>query len=203
MPETLRLDKPDFLQNSSSWWGNGSERRRHQEYTAWSRGGHVNSLKSLKEGYDDRFGKVTDECLVCHEAEHAISPENANSDLATATEGITCSVCHNVHGELDQIRVNCEQCHTNGPLHHSEGSDKPHVPCPPEAEVDCVNCHMPLTVKNGGDFTLHSHAPGVVVPKETIEFGMPNSCQNGGCHDDTSPESMQEIYQQAYRKLDG
>ncbi len=201
LPENFKLDRPDFLQNSSNWWGNGSERRRHQEYIAWSREGHANSLKSLREDYDDRFGKVTEECLSCHEAEHAIDSTNAKSKFSTATEGITCSVCHNVHGELDEIRISCDQCHTNGALHHTETISKPHIPCPDEAEVGCVNCHMPLTVKNGGGFTLHSHAPNIVTPEETIKFGVPNSCQNGGCHADISPETMQEMYQnQAYSK---
>lgn len=35
----FRATEPTLGQNSAAWWGNGRERKRHQEYTAWRRGG--------------------------------------------------------------------------------------------------------------------------------------------------------------------
>jgi hypothetical protein len=109
---------PDPDQNSSYWWANGSERKRHQEYPAWRRGGHVDSLKSLTENYDGRYGEVTSDCLTCHAGEAAVIGQGHDLDLDDVQYGITCAVCHNVHGDLDKPRMDCAQCHSDGAFHH-------------------------------------------------------------------------------------
>ena len=190
--------EPDYLQNSSAWWGNGRERKRHQEYTAWKVGGHVNSLKTLQEGYDGKFGQVTADCLTCHSAEGALNTAFNSIQMADAKNGITCSVCHNVHGDLDVPRLQCNQCHTQGAYYHQSEAVSEHIPCPPEANVQCIDCHMPKTVRNGGEFQLHSHYPGIIPPSDTEEFGVPNSCGNGGCHASDTPFEMSQKFNDFY-----
>ena len=43
---------------------------------------------------------------------------------------------------------------------------------------------MPYTVKNAGAFSIRSHGFKIIVPAETRKYNAPNSCQNGGCHQD-------------------
>ncbi len=189
-------DEPDFIQNSANWWGNGRERARHQEYTAWKRGGHADSLRSLTENYDGRFGPVSADCMQCHSAEGAVA--GLAVDVERAKNPITCAACHNSHGKLDEVRATCESCHDQGPLHHSSVAAADHIPCPPGADVGCVDCHMPMTAKLGGEFRLHSHAPGITTPEEGAVFGSPSTCANGGCHANRTAEWLQDQFEQHY-----
>ncbi len=190
--------EPDYIQNSSAWWGNGRERKRHQQYTAWKVGGHVNALQSLTENYSGKYGEVTPDCLQCHSAEGFFATDKPLK-LEDAQNGITCSVCHQVHGDLDKPRAQCADCHTQGAYYHQEESLKDHIPCPLE-EITCVDCHMPLTVKNGGYYSIRTHHPGIVEPKESEQFGVPSSCANSGCHKNTSVEELTEKFNHFYSK---
>ena len=190
--------KPDYIQNSSHWWGNGRERKRHQEYFAWKQGGHANSLKSFTEGYDGKYGELTNDCLVCHAATAAMKGKGAGVGLDDVEHGITCAVCHYSHGDLDEPRLGCDSCHSKGAYFHHPTRNEGHIPCPSSANVQCVNCHMPLTGKNGGEYALHSHTPGIVQPKDTAEFGVPSSCANGECHQDRDVEWLQGTYEVHY-----
>lgn len=192
--------KPDYIQNSSQWWGNGRERKRHQEYFSWKQGGHVNSLKSLMEGYEGQYGAVKDSCLVCHAAKAALKGKGAGIGLNDVEHGITCSVCHYVHGDLEKARISCDSCHQEGAYYHQPTRNSDHVPCPTSANVQCVNCHMPLTVKNGGEYTLHTHTPGIIQPEDTEKFGVPSSCANGGCHQDRETSWLQAAFDKFYKK---
>jgi hypothetical protein len=195
----FKFSEPSYGQNSSHWWGNGRERKRHQEFAAWQRGGHADSLQSLLKDYDGRYGEVDHSCLRCHVGEAALGMD---VDMAALEDGdlsgITCAVCHNVHGGLDQPRLGCVACHDNGAYHHRDETLAEHIPCSAAAEVSCVNCHMPLTVKNGGAFTLHSHTPGIVNPLDTEQWGVPSSCANGGCHADRDVAWLQAAFEQHY-----
>lgn len=192
----FKEDEPDFLQNSSNWWGNGRERARHQEYTAWKRGGHADSLKSLGETYDGRYGEVGPDCMRCHSAQGAVAGRPIEAELAT--DPVTCAACHNSHGALDEIRTDCAACHDQGAFHHATVAMADHVPCPPEAGVECVDCHMPRTAKLGGEYRLHSHAPGITTPMQAAEFGSPSSCANAGCHADRDTAWLESAYQRHY-----
>jgi len=77
------------------------------------------------------------------------------------------------------------------------------IPCPENAEVQCEQCHMPLTVMNGGGYTLHSHRAGIIPPDETRKSGVPNSCANGGCHEDKSIDWLQAAFDKNYRVVEG
>ena len=191
-------DDADFIQNSANWWGNGRERARHQEYTAWKRGGHADSLRSLTENYDGRFGEVDHTCTRCHSAEGAVAGRDV--DWAEAKNPITCAACHHSHGDLDQIRTDCVSCHDQGPLHHASVTLAEHVPCPESAQVECVDCHMPKTAKLGGEYRLHSHAPGITTPTQGAEFGSPSTCANSGCHANRSTDWLQQQFDRHYRK---
>jgi len=189
----FEYELPSEGQNSSYWWGNGHERHRHQQYWAWRQGGHADSLSVLTERYDGRYGALEDDCLRCHAGESAVSTSNELS-TAKAAEGITCSVCHNVHGSLDEPRVACDACHTEGAFYHQPERNADHVPCPSSAAVSCVGCHMPQTIQISGEHILHSHRPGVVPPEDTLKWQAPSSCANGGCHLDETPEELQAVF---------
>lgn len=189
---------PSPHQSSSFWWGNGSERKRHQEYAAWRRGGHADSLESLREGYDGRYGEVTEECLGCHAGDFILADRRRRPGVEEVRHGITCAVCHEVHGELSERRMDCGDCHGEGAFYHEPERNVAHVACPPQADVGCVGCHMPRVIKNGGAYTLHSHAPGVVPPAEAARWGMPSSCANAGCHADDGPERLQRLFEAHY-----
>ena len=72
-----------------------------------------------------------------------------------------------------------------------------HYPCPKE-EVTCADCHMPRIVKTGGKFSLRSHAFKIIPPEATEKYGMPSSCQNGGCHSDKTVEWAKKEYHKFY-----
>ncbi len=200
LTDFFKEDEPDYIQNSSKWWGNGHPRKRHQEYYSWRQGGHANSLKSLKENYSGQYGKVTSKCLSCHAGEAISDNQSENYQLDEVEYGITCAVCHNSHGQLDKPRLSCAGCHGEGASHHNPESNENHIVCSQEANVQCQQCHMPLTVMNGGDYTLHSHRAGIISPSDTREFGVPNSCGNGGCHKNKTLDWLDAAYQAFYLK---
>jgi len=194
--------KPYAAQNTSQWWRNGHPRKRHQEYYSWRQGGHVNSLKSLKGGYDGKYGQVTSKCLGCHAGEAINDGQSEHYTLEEVEYGITCAVCHNVHGKLEQLRLSCSSCHGEGASYHQPEINPNHIPCPESAEVQCEQCHMPLTVMNGGGYTLHSHRAGIISPDETRKSGVPGSCANGGCHKDKSIDWLQAAFDKNYRVVE-
>jgi hypothetical protein len=185
-------------QNSSQWWGNGHPRKRHQQYFGWQQGGHSESLSRLKNGYDGRYGEVGPDCLVCHSGEAAIDRGRSDYELEDVEHPVTCAVCHNSHDALEQPRLACSSCHTQGAFYHQTARNENHVPQPRAAHADCVGCHMPVTGQIGTAFNSHSHAPGVIPPGDTEKYQVPNSCANGGCHADTSNQLLQELWQAHY-----
>jgi len=193
--------KPYSAQNTSQWWSNGHARKRHQEYFSWKQGGHSDSLKHLKNNYNGRYGDVTSKCLSCHAGEAAVDKMSEDYLLENVEQGVTCAVCHNTHNQLDQPRITCNSCHTGGAYYHQSEKNETHIACSKEAQVGCVGCHMPKTVMNGGAYTLHSHKAGVITPKESQKIGVPNSCANGGCHNDKSLDWLDIEYKKHYGNL--
>ena len=148
--------------------------------------------------YDGRFGEVSSDCLGCHAGDYILA-DGRRPSVGQAQHGITCSVCHNVHGELTEPRIGCDSCHSEGAYHHQPERNAGHVPCPSEAQVDCVDCHMSLSVEIGGAFALHDHRAGFVPPSDTERFGTPSGCANGGCHEGVSPAALQAMFEAHYR----
>lgn len=194
----LKEEEPDYIQNSSKWWANGHPRKRHQEYYSWREDGHVNSLKSLTENYAGQYGEVNSKCLSCHAAEAINHQQSEHFNLDEVEYGITCNVCHNSHGDLDKPRLECDSCHVGGASYHNPEENQNHIPCPVDANVQCKQCHMPLTAFNGGDYTLHSHKASIIPPSDTEAFGVPNSCANGGCHKDSEQEWLESMFNEFY-----
>lgn len=194
------LESPSPGQSSSDFWGSGRARNRHQEFIEWRSWGHVNSLAKLREGYDGRYGELVDDCLRCHSGDFILAEPAARPDLAHARDGVTCSVCHNVHGELDRPRMVCADCHGGGASYHEPGRNADHVPCPESAGVTCVDCHMPRTVMIGGGFQLRSHSPGIAEPREGEKWGSPSSCSQGGCHEAVPIAELQAKFERHYRE---
>jgi len=201
LADYFKEEEPDYIQNSSKWWANGQPRKRHQEYYSWKQGGHVNSLNSLKENYSGQYGKVTSKCLSCHAGEAINDHQSQSYQLKDVQYGITCAVCHNTHGDIDKPRLDCASCHGEGASYHQPDKNPQHIACPQSAKVQCQQCHMPLTVMNGGDYTLHSHRAGIIPPGDTRQFGVPNSCGNGACHKDKDVDWLEAAYQKHYGKL--
>jgi len=198
LADYFRAIEPTLGQTSAAWWGNGREHKRHQEYAAWRRGGHADSLRHLKEGYDGRYGQVTSDCLRCHAAAAAIHPHREYT-LNTVEYGITCTVCHQVHGGLDRLRLECASCHEQGAFYHHPERNADHVVCGYQAKVTCIACHMPLTARNGGGLNLHTHHPGIIPPSDTDRYGVPSSCANGPCHADRQTDRLQAAFERHYR----
>lgn len=198
LDESFVYSEPSANQNSSFWYGNGHERRRHQEYLAWRGGGHAKSLEHLLEGYDGRYGSATDECLACHSGEYILAPSRNKPSLADVRSGVTCSVCHNVHGGLNEIRTTCDRCHDGGASYHQPSLNASHVPCPEEANVSCVSCHMPQTIQIGGAYKFHDHSSGVVPPADTLKWGTPSSCSQSECHAQLPTEILQNMFESHY-----
>lgn len=198
LTEVFRFNAPTLGQESSHWWANGHARERHQEFSAWSQGGHANALKSLlSPTYDGRFGAVNDECLRCHAAESILS-EREKPTLEGVSNGVTCAVCHESHGPLDRTRTECVECHETGASYHRPESNTDHVPCPPAAKVGCVDCHMPATAKVGGKYQLHSHSPGFVVPTALSDEAAATGCTNDACHVGVDRAEMQNKFDDHY-----
>ncbi|HXJ93072.1 MAG TPA: cytochrome c3 family protein [Terriglobia bacterium] len=106
---------------------------------------------------------------------------------AMYTHGVTCFVCHDPHGSVnDALLVKpadalCLQCHgprsPNGP----RGSIEEHTHHKPGGPgSDCVTCHMPQIAKEIASFSVHSHTFRFISPAITMKYGTPNPCTS--CH---------------------
>ncbi|MDX2470120.1 MAG: multiheme c-type cytochrome [SAR324 cluster bacterium] len=184
------------------WWGNGISKNRHQEYADWQNSKHYNSLKLMHEKYDESRGEKTDQCLACHSGDYILANKGNKPTLKTASEGVSCAVCHDPHGFGQEKKghnigtENCAGCHIDSMSKKISETGKVHYPCPPSA-VTCADCHMPRVVTTGGDYTLRSHAFKVISPSEALK-GQPNSCQNSGCHSDKDLEWAKQAFQNHY-----
>ena len=97
-----------------------------------------------------------------------------------AESGVNCMTCHTVH-ELGnptfsgKTKVSgdklCTSCHEQIA---KVGAHKVHT------FGNCANCHMPKIAKSADAGDIRSHVFTAVMPKDTLEIGIKNSCQ--GCH---------------------
>lgn len=109
--------------------------------------------------------------------------------------GITCMNCHDPH-TLDNTAQSprgdelCMSCHKMGlPIGPHQSSLTAHT----RHELDskgssCIECHMPKTGKHTGKspITVRTHVFRFIYPKESMEYGVNNACNN--CHTDKSLE---------------
>ncbi len=108
-----------------------------------------------------------------------------------ADSGIGCMTCHVVH-ELGRSKFRgktkvagdklCTSCHeqvANVGAHsvHSFGN--------------CTNCHMPRIAKSAESGDIRSHVFTALLPKDTLENKIPNSCQTCHKHKDDDLNDLQ------------
>ncbi len=186
LPVTQEQDK-----KGKYWWKMGVSKNRHQEFADFSVSKHNRALEFLKSKHTDMRGELTDQCLLCHSADYRLANEADKPTLETAKMGLSCVVCHEPHGmdrKSGSLKIGAERCglcHADSISIKAAETGRPHTPCPPSAS-SCADCHMPYIVQSGGAFPIRSHAFRIVPPKATEEIGIPNSCQNGGCHENQS-----------------
>jgi predicted CXXCH cytochrome family protein len=138
-------------------------------------------------------GEMKGACLHCHSTDYRHGDKGGKPTLESAKYGVTCVACHEPHGQ-DRGRPGqgdgsslCGGCHIDGLARITAKTGKAHTPCP-SGSAGCADCHMPKIVKTGGYFSLRSHAFRIVPPQASRDSKMPNSCQNGGCHQDKSTD---------------
>jgi len=110
--------------------------------------------------------------------------------------GITCMNCHDPHA-VDNTADNprgakqCMECHKFGsPLGPHQASEMAHSRHEPGPEApDCIDCHMPKIGKHTGKspHTVRTHIFRFIYPQESIDYGLPNACNN--CHSEPAQSS--------------
>ena len=98
---------------------------------------------------------------------------------------VKCNDCHNVHSLELKFQGNelCLQCHE--PPKYDSKSHHFHEMKTEGAE--CINCHMPGRIYMGNDFR-RDHSFRVPRPDLSARYGVPNTCNESGCHDDESAD---------------
>lgn len=108
-----------------------------------------------------------------------------------ADSGVSCLTCHVVHQlgnpqfhsktkvEGDKLCVSCHEQVAAVGAHsvHSFGN--------------CANCHMPRVAKSAESGDIRSHLFTVLLPKDTLETNIPNSCQTCHKHKDEDLKDLQ------------
>lgn len=100
-------------------------------------------------------------------------------------QNVKCNDCHNIHSLELKLQGNalCLQCHEptkyDAKVHHFHQMNT-------EA-AECISCHMPGRYYMGNDFR-RDHSFRVPRPDLSAKYGVPNTCNESGCHDDQSAE---------------
>ena len=96
--------------------------------------------------------------------------------------GVTCSDCHEPHGQKLRAPGNqvCAQCH--GPAKYDTAAH--HFHRPDGRGAACAGCHMPTTRYMLID-PRHDHSLRVPRPDQSVALGVPNACTS--CHTDRKP----------------
>jgi predicted CXXCH cytochrome family protein len=113
---------------------------------------------------------------------------------------VRCGDCHDVHSLQLREEGNalCLQCHQaeaydsyDHHFHKKEYEGKP------SDGYLCVKCHMPERPYMVVDWRA-DHSLRIPRPDLTLEIGVPNACNQSGCHDDQSVEWAVEHYRKWY-----
>ena len=97
--------------------------------------------------------------------------------------GVTCGDCHDAHSgglkrQGDALCLECHETQESFQVHDHHAGD-----------VQCVSCHMPVTVYMQRD-PRHDHGFSSPDPALTASLGIPNACDR--CHEDTAPPPWAE-----------
>lgn len=205
LAKSFKAVSPAEDKENKFWWGNGVAKARHQEFADWEKSNHSKALTLLKQNHTPKIKPLQDACLECHSTDYLLAENGHKSTVHTAKYGITCVACHNPHKMMQDgtsartFNEPCITCHIADNTFCSEQIDHDHFPCPKE-KVECVDCHMPYVVKSGGWYSIRGHAFIIMSPLESEQADTPNSCQNGGCHQDRSLQWIQQEYRKFYKK---
>lgn len=203
--EALNPSTPENDKKGKYWWGNGISKNRHQEFSDWGKSKHAKAHKKLMENFVEggERGKLDDSCLKCHSTDYRHAKPGQKPGLDSAMHGVTCVACHEPHGKDRKLPTfgdgssKCASCHIDSMSKRVSNTGKPHYPCKGGA-ISCADCHMPKVVKTGGFYSLRSHAFRIIPPEEGQKSGSPNSCRNGGCHEQQDIEWAVEAFRTHY-----
>ena len=100
-------------------------------------------------------------------------------------QNVKCNDCHNIHSLELKFQDNelCLQCHEPEKYDVKEH----HFHEVKTEAAECISCHMPGRIYMGNDFR-RDHSFRVPRPDLTARYGVPNTCNEAGCHDDQSAE---------------
>jgi len=116
--------------------------------------------------------------------------------------GIRCSDCHDVHSlalhkEGNGLCLQCHQADTYDVYEH-HFHQKIYEGQPGDGAL-CVKCHMPeqpfMVIDDRADHSLRVPRPDL-----SLKIGVPNACNQSGCHNDQSIEWSVEAYTEWYGK---
>lgn len=104
--------------------------------------------------------------------------------------GLTCTGCHATHGSdrpsdllADPRGVGlCARCHPD--VVADVNAHTRHSPTGPGG--NCNACHLPQQFRN--ELVMTDHRISVPVPENTVRLGIPNACNQSGCHADQSAQ---------------
>ncbi|OOZ41530.1 cytochrome C [Solemya pervernicosa gill symbiont] len=203
--QAMQPSTPESDKKGKFWWGSGIAKNRHQEFSDWGKSKHASAHRKLMEnaGEGDGRGELEERCLKCHSTDYRHAKPENRPTLDSAKYGVTCVACHEPHGKdrgkatQEDGTAKCAACHIDSMSHWVAERGETHYPCPTTA-VGCADCHMPRMVKTGGFFSLRSHAFKVVPPDLSKGDKIPNSCQNGGCHEERTLEWAVEAFERHY-----
>jgi predicted CXXCH cytochrome family protein len=205
--------------DTAHWRASGHAASQNMQYNEWLQSKHATSLDSLKNS-----SYAEDSCLECHSADYRLTEQlraqqqagdrpgeaPAALTLKTSQYGVTCTGCHDLHGDgkqafqlRDEPYALCVSCHADDRLKTVHNPVKamfegeqvieqiPGVPSKHFAQgVKCDTCHMPLTIKSGATWYSGSHTMKPVFPGQATD-DQPDSCT--GCHKDLSRDYMQKF----------
>jgi tetratricopeptide (TPR) repeat protein len=116
--------------------------------------------------------------------------------------GVRCSDCHDshslaLHKEGNELCLQCHQADAYDAYEH-HFHKKIYEEQPSDGAL-CVKCHMPeqafMVIDDRADHSLRVPRPDL-----SLETGVPNSCNQSGCHDDQSVQWSVDAYTEWYGK---
>lgn len=116
---------------------------------------------------------------------------------------VRCSDCHDVHSlklrkEGNELCLQCHQAETFDVYEH-HFHQKTHEGQPSDGAL-CVKCHMPEQPFMVIDYRA-DHSLRVPRPDLSLELGVPNSCNQSGCHADQTVEWSVDAYTEWYGEV--
>ncbi len=111
------------------------------------------------------------------------------------SKNVKCNDCHNIHSLELKFKGNdlCLQCHVkekyNVKEHHFHEMET--------IAAECISCHMPGRYYMGNDFR-RDHSFRVPRPDLSARYGVPNTCNESGCHADQTPEWAAKFVKEWY-----